>query len=89
MGNESFETAFVNNCLTNIAKMFESSTADFNFVNSIAGRGLNWNPVSIGSMTRTFKNITNMISGDTDLYDGLMKIFTATRTQEPLLDFVK
>jgi hypothetical protein len=69
--------------------MFESSTADFNFINSIAGKGLNWNPVSIGSVSRTVQNIANMISGDTDLYDGLMKIFTATRTQEPILDFVK
>jgi hypothetical protein len=33
--------------------------------------------------------MANMVSGDTDLYDGLTKIFTATRQQEPMLDFIK
>lgn len=89
VGNDAFETAFVNNCLVNTAAMFESSTKDFWFLDSIFGKGLNWTPVSINSISRLVQNMANMVSGDTDLYDGLTKIFTATRQQEPMLDFIK
>jgi hypothetical protein len=40
-------------------------------------------------MGRTVQNLSRMISGDTDLYDGMLKMFSATRGQEPLFDYIK
>lgn len=89
VGNETFEKAFVNNCLVNTAAMFKSSTDDFKFISAIFGKSLEWTPMSIGSIDRTIENICKMISGDRDLYDGLINIFAATRGQEPLFDYIK
>lgn len=89
VGNDTFQDAFVNNCLLNTAHMFSSSTNDFNAFSSLLGKGLEWTPFSISSMGRTVQNLSRMISGDTDLYDGMLKMFSATRGQEPLFDYIK
>jgi hypothetical protein len=89
VGNDTFQDAFVNKCLLNTAHMFSSSTNDFNAFSSLLGKGLEWTPFSISSMGRTVQNLSRMISGDTDLYDGMLKMFSATRGQEPLFDYIK
>ena len=89
VGNDEFSTAFINNCLLNTAHMFSKSTDDFAWGSAIFGKGLNWTPYSISSMSRLLQNISRMLSGDRDLYDGLINIFAASRGQEPILDFIK
>lgn len=89
VGNDSFITALINNCLINTAYMMNSSLDDFQWWNGILGKGLEWTPVSISSMQRLIRTVCNFAVGDTDLYDSLFKLFSATRGQEPLFDFLK
>lgn len=88
-GNKSFENAFMNNCMLNTAEMFSSAADDFNMVHSIFGRGAQWTPFAIQSADRTLTNISKMITGNKDLYDGAVNMFASTRSQQPIMDFIK
>lgn len=88
-GNKTFENAFVNNCMLNTAEMFSSAADDFNMVHSIFGRGAQWTPFAIQSADRTLTNISKMITGNKDLYDGAVNMFASTRSQQPVMDFIK
>jgi hypothetical protein len=41
------------------------------------------------TLTNTTKRISSCISGNTDLYDTMVKLTAATRTRESVLDYVK
>lgn len=88
-GNDDFFTSLSNTAMLNSVMMLDSSLNDFNPVKSIAGKGIQWTPFSISSMTNTYKNISGMITGERDVFDTIVKAAAATKSQEPLLDFVK
>ena len=88
-GNNTFLDAMANNALLNTVMMLDSSTKDFNPVASIGGKGIQWTPFSITSMQRTYENLSSIITGDRDAFDAIVKTSAATRTQEPIWDFVK
>lgn len=88
-GNNTFLDAMANNALLNTVMMLDSSTKDFNPIASIGGKGIQWTPFSITSMQRTYENLSSIITGDRDAFDAIVKTSAATRTQEPIWDFVK
>lgn len=88
-GNDDFLASLSNTALLNSVMMLDSSLNDFNPVKSIAGKGIQWTPFSISSMTNTYKNISGMVTGERDVFDTIVKASAATKSQEPLLDFVK
>lgn len=89
VGNNDFANAFANNCMLNVAEMLDSSTDDFNAINSIFGRASQWTPFAVLQTNRILNNISNLITGDKDLFDAAVQSASATRTQEPIWDFIK
>ena len=89
VGNNDFANAFANNCMLNVAEMLDSSTDDFNAVNSIFGRASQWTPFAVLQTNRILNNISNLITGDKDLFDAAIQSASATRSQEPIWDFIK
>lgn len=89
VGNDTFTTALINNSLINTVEMFDSSLDDFQWWNGIFGKGLEWTPVSVSSMSRLIKTLSRLMTGDNDMYDSLFRLFSATRGQEPIFDFLK
>ena len=89
VGNDTFTTALINNSLINTVEMFDSSLDDFQWWNGIFGKGLEWTPVSVSSMSRLIKTMTRLMTGDNDMYDSLFSLFSATRGQKPIFDFLK
>jgi hypothetical protein len=49
--NENFGNAMANTVINLGVGIFDSSADDFNFAQSIFGRGVQWTPFSISSMT--------------------------------------
>ena len=60
--------------------IFDTSTLDFNPIESVAGRGVNWTPFAITTMTRMFHTWSRVVSGDDSVFDGFLKTFSASRT---------
>lgn len=89
VGNKDFLTALSNTAMLNTVMMLDSSTNDFNMISSIAGKGMQWTPFSIKSMQTTYQNLSGMITGSRDAFDTMVKMAAATRTQEPIWDFIK
>ena len=54
----------MNSALALSEAIFESATLDFDPTESIGGRGVNWTPFAIASMTRLWKNWSRALSGD-------------------------
>lgn len=75
--------------MLNTVAMLKTSTDDFFFMNTIFGRGMQWTPFSITTMTNTVKRLSSCISGNTDMYDTLVKMAALGRTREGVLDYVK
>lgn len=88
-GNNSLEDAIVNNCLLNSVEILNSSLNDFDAIDSIFGRGVQWTPFAISTMQRLAKQVGKVVTGSTDFYDFAVNMAAATRTQEPIWDFIK
>ena len=88
-GNGDLGQAMINNAMVNMTAMLSSSFEDFNMAKSIFGRGIQWTPFSISTLTNTYKRISSCISGNSDLYDTVIKMCAATRSQQMLFDNVK
>lgn len=56
--------------------IFESSTLDFDPTESIGGRGVNWTPFAIASVTRLYKTWSRVLSGDQSFSRALMNSFS-------------
>lgn len=87
-GNDTFGDAVTNMVLHESVSMLNSSFEDFNPFTSIGGRGVQWTPFSIQTMTRQWNNWSGLFGGK-DLFDCLVKTSAATRFAEPILDQVK
>ena len=88
-GNGDLGQAMINNAMLNLTAMLSKSTDDFNMAKAIFGRGMQWTPFSISTMTNTAKRISSLVSGNSDLSDTLIKLSAATRSQESLFDYIK
>lgn len=84
--DHSVEQGLINASLSLAESIFDTSTLDFNPIESVAGRGVNWTPFAITTMTRLFHTWSRVVSGDDSAMDGLLKSFSLTRhTIRPLL----
>ena len=77
--DHTIQQAMMNSALALSEAIFESATLDFDPTESIGGRGVNWTPFAISSMTRLWKNWSRALSGDQSLMDALIKSFSLTR----------
>lgn len=71
------------------AQMLLQSTEDFNFMQSIFGRGIQWTPFSINSGWKTAVSLYKCVTGDKDFYDTVANGFSATRNLKPVFNFIK
>lgn len=60
---DNFGQALTNYSLMQGAELFKGSAMDFNFMESIGGRGIDWTPFSISMMNRTYNNFTAFLTG--------------------------
>lgn len=67
--------------------MLEHSTRDFNFLESIFGRTMDWNPFALSVLTKTVGNISEAFTGDETLVRQLLNSTSATRRFKPLWDY--
>lgn len=88
-GNAELGDTLINNVNANLASMLKSSADDFNATKSIFGRGIQWTPFSITTLTNTTKRISSFLGGNSDFYDTLCKLPATGRSQEDLLDYIK
>ena len=77
--DHSVKQSMMNASLALSEAIFESATLDFDPTESIGGRGVNWTPFAIASMTRLWKNWSRALTGDQSLSDALLKSFSLTR----------
>jgi len=87
--NENFGNAMANTVINLGVGIFDSSADDFNFAKSIFGRGVQWTPFSISSMTNVVNQYKNAIKGSQDFYDAIIKTSAATRGTTPAWEWVK
>lgn len=88
-GNANFGQAMINNTALLSTAMLQQSADDFNMVNSIFGRAVNWTPFSLAAGARLVNNFGQVLSDDKDVYDALINSASATRQTKPIWDFVK
>jgi len=62
--NENFGNALANTTINLGIGIIDSSADDFNFGKSIFGRGVQWTPFAISSMTNVVNQYKNMIKGN-------------------------
>lgn len=87
-GNDTMSDAALNATLSLSSRILSNSTADFNFIESIAGRGLSWTPFAFETLDRTLNTFSEVISGDKSLYQGLINTVAATRATKPIWDYI-
>ena len=87
--NENFGNALANTAINVGVGIIDSSADDFNFAKSIFGRGVQWTPFAISSMQNVVNQYKNMIQGNQDFYDAIIKTSAATRGTTPFWEFVK
>lgn len=74
----------------NVAVMsVENSFLDFNFIHSIGSPFGQWTPFSIEWGGRMFKNWWNVLMGDEDFWDGVVKSSGGLKQIKPALDTLK
>ena len=87
--NDNFANAMANTALTLATGIINSSATDFNPIESVFGRGVQWTPFSIQSAKNVFNQYKSFIKGNQDFYDAIVKTAAATRSTTPTWDFVK
>lgn len=87
--NENFGNALANTAINLGIGIIDSSADDFNFAKSIFGRGVQWTPFAVTSMQNVVTQYKNMIQGNQDFYDAVIKTSAATRGTTPFWEFVK
>lgn len=84
--DHTIQQGFANASLALAESIFDASTLDFNPVESVAGRGVNWTPFAITTMSRLLKLWSRVITGDDTILTGFLNTFSANRaTLKPLI----
>lgn len=87
--DHNIQQAMTNSALALAEAIFDSSTMDFNPFESLGGRGVNWTPFAISTITRTAKIWSKVLTGDNSLIDGMLKTFSLNRfTLKPFLETI-
>ncbi len=87
--NDNIGSALANTAINLGVGIIDSSADDFNFAKSIFGRGVQWTPFAISSMQNVVTQYKNVIGGNQDFYDAIIKTTAAGRGTTPFWDFVK
>ena len=87
--NDSFSNALANTGLNVGVGIINSSATDFNPVESIFGRGVQWTPFAISSIKNVVTQYKNVLGGNQDFYDAVIKTSAAGRSTVPMWEFVK
>lgn len=80
--------ALTNNSIMLGSNLLETSFVDFNFLESIGGRGINWTPFSVSMMTNTYVNFKKFLTGEQDLKKTAIKFTSASRQLHQVLDYL-
>lgn len=85
---DNLAQAITNNSLSLGASLLKTSVMDFNFLESIGGRGIDWTPFSISMMTNTYNNWRNFLTGSQSLKKTVEKSTSATRQIHEVFDYI-
>lgn len=85
--DRSVQQAMANSAFALSEAIFDASVLDFNPLESIGGRGVNWTPFAISTITRALHVLSRVITGDDTITDGFLKMFSANRFT--LIPFIK
>lgn len=86
-GNDTMDKAVANTAIAFSTNLLKHSLLDFNFVDSIFGRGLDWTPFALETSARTIKYFGQCMTGDETFLRTLAKSAAATRTFKPMWDY--
>lgn len=65
------------------ANVFRQSFIDYNFLDSIFGRGLNWTPFSLSTAERLLNSASEVLSGDMTAKTAILNTYGLTRELKP------
>lgn len=89
IGGDTIDTAGIGLMVTLGANMLDQSADDFNFLNSVFGRGVQWTPFSLQSGWRLTKGLVKAVSGDIDWFDTFVNQTAFARNSKPFWNYVK
>lgn len=89
--DHSVQQGMMRSCLALSEAIFDSATLDFDPMESIGGRGINWTPFSIEQLKRSIQTWGRVMSDDNvSFLDGMLNTFTFNRyTLKPFLKQVQ
>ena len=64
------------------------SADDFNWWSTIGNPAVNWSPFSFTQFVNIGKRTSNLIMGDHDFYNGVIKSFAVGRQMQPLMGYI-
>lgn len=67
-----------------VHKTFKYSSNDFFWVNAIFDISMDWNPISVAYLGRTFSEILDLVMGENTFTDTIINSFSAARQVRPL-----
>ena len=82
--SRDFSDAMMATFASLIHKTFKYSSNDFFWVNAIFDISMDWNPISIAYLGRTFNEILDLVMGDNTFTDTIINSFSAARQVRPL-----
>lgn len=77
--DHSVAQGFRNSSLALFDVIFKASTLDFNWLESLGGRGVSWTPFSIDMWKRTVSNWSTAITGDRTFTEAALRTFSASK----------
>ena len=86
-GNDTANKAVANATLAFSINILNKSFLDFNFMNSLFGRGIDWNPFAIKTASNIINYFGSCFTGDETFLRTLAKSSAATRNFKPLWDY--
>lgn len=85
---DNLSQALTNEALMLGSNLLKSSAMDFNFMESIGGRGIDWTPFSISMMTNTYNNARLFLMGKQDFLKSFEKSVSGARQLHELTDYL-
>lgn len=86
-GNDTANKAVANATLSFSIGVLNHSFLDFNFMNSLFGRGVDWTPFAAKTALNTINYFGSCFAGDETFLRTLAKSMAATRSFKPIWDY--
>ena len=86
-GNDTANKAVANATLSFSTGVLNHSFLDFNFMDSIFGRGVDWTPFAAKTIVNTLNYFGSCFAGDETFLRTLAKSTAATRSFKPIWDY--